>query len=235
MSEPSAAPATTRVAGSRSGLRVAVGVAAALILLAALKPWAPAAGAQDGRSLAAATPGTAAGSPAPPPTTASASPPAANDPEPSPAPGEMTCQVEDWQIASLDRLADWTVRTWTPAGAAAASGPLDPAIPVVRLDSPRVLGLGVCVPDAVAAQSRSDGVVTSIWRIAGHRATDVAFEPLVAAPARAPRPGITLLYRPARDPSAWAPGRYVVALEAFGARGERVGRMYLGVDVPGGQ
>ncbi len=156
----------------------------------------------------------------------------------------MTCQVEDWQIVSLDRLADWTVRTWTPAAAAFATDPLDPAIPTVRLDSPRVLGLGVCAPDLPGSGPADESRIVAIWRLDGRRAVHVTFGPLVADPGRRPRPGITALYRPVSDLAAWSPGHYVVAIADAGTgsdagvrsgAGAAVAGPYLGLIVPGGQ
>ena len=125
-----------------------------------------------------------------------------------------------------------------PTGPTApATGPLDPAIPTVRLDSPRVLGLGVCAPgSALGPNPAGVGAIGAIWRIASNRAVNVTFAPLVADPTRPPRPGVTSLYRSVHDPAAWAPGRYVIALDvpALADGGVR-GRQFLAVVVPVGQ
>lgn len=237
MSERFAAPATVRVARSRPGVRAGVASTVLLLMLAVLKPWAPAVGATASTagdvppSFVALVPGGTSG------TAVASTPLASAAADPSPGPGEMTCQVEDWQIVSLDRLADWIVRTWTPASAAPATGPLDPAIPTVRLDSPRVLGLGVCAPgSALGPNPAGVGAIGAIWRIASNRAVNVTFAPLVADPTRPPRPGVTSLYRSVHDPAGWAPGRYVIALDvpALADGGVR-GRQFLAVVVPVGQ
>ena len=114
---PHAVP-TTRVARRRPGARRAAIVAALVIGVSILRPWdAPAPTivvhpAQHERRPAVAERIEATQTPAP-----------------SLASDQIACSPAGWQLVSLDRLGSWTVRSWVPAQAVLAEGPLDPHDP----------------------------------------------------------------------------------------------------------
>ncbi len=133
---------------------------------------------------------------------------------PSLRPGEIDCPGADWELVSIDRLADWTVRTWTPVAPVAASDPLDPSIPIVPLGD-AVLALGACRPFAAAEGPPTASLeMASAWTIDRGRARPIALWPL-GSPGDAER-GLAALYRPApisSGPTArWPSGSFVLAL-----------------------
>jgi hypothetical protein len=197
------------------------------VLLAILKPW----GGRD-HEAAIATP--APSTPLEQAAASAASPVAVAAAEPSAGPGQIPCSGVGWEVVSLDRLADWTVRTWQPALPIAANGPLDPAIPDLALDSPRVLGLGSCRPGAASADAEASGAtvepIGAVWRLARGRAVLVPIEPLVATGAAATPRGLAALYRPSASPAMWSPGRYVLELRTGGP--DPTGPRYVAILVP---
>jgi hypothetical protein len=209
-------PPVSRVAGPPIGARRLLVLAAAFLALALIKPWGfPAASPS-------ATVGTHADGAA---ASASGGPPEAiapwptELPEPSPGADGIACSPAGWEIVSLDRLGGWTVRTWTPAVPVAASGPLDTAIPIVSLDSPSTLSVGVCGPATTTGTAAgSSMLVTAAWRIAGARAIPlrVATREAAALDGRLAR-----LYRPteAGDGGAWPAGRFVLELSPLDVPG----------------
>jgi hypothetical protein len=208
---------TVRVAPSRpSTERVALAVAVA-IALAILKPWG------DGSSGHAAPPirdeaaFVAAAASAPSSRTA----PPSRLPDPSLRADQIACPVADWRIVSLDRLADWTVRTWSPAEPAVASGPLDPSIPQLVLESHTVLGLGACASgepagDGVAGASTAIRIVAA-WRRDQAAVVPVALERLERTTTPPADPRIALLYRPVASPAGATSGRGTSALDSWPA------------------
>jgi hypothetical protein len=147
------------------------------------------------------------------------------------------------QLVSLDRLGPWTARTWINAEPGPAAGPADGQIGEVTLDSPAVLGIGVCLPVAMDSEpgaSSTDTVDVALaslgapqlaaWLRDGGTLRPLALERLDRAPGP---PGVADLYRPASirpvrgsnapaadrttpdlAMSAWAPGRYVLRVAA---------------------
>jgi hypothetical protein len=227
-----------------------------LVGVSVLRPWgdgqpasaAGPAGSVPGRSPVSAD-GSAAGLPAGDPDTV---PSAAPTPARTPGPTEIACPVAVSRLVTLDRLGQWTVRTWMPAAPAEATGPLDPAIPTIALDSQDVLGIGFCLveggtsavdgPVLSADPARRVGLVRA-WVVQGAAASPLALVPIRPA---SDMPGFALLYRPddglARA-SPWAAGRYVLSIGSVGLDGSATARpvppdaadprtRFIGVTIP---
>jgi len=232
---PPAVP-TERVGGSRPGVRRAAVLVTVLVCITILRPWGDSSGraAPDGTTAdpAALDASTRPAAVAPAEATAR--------PEPSLAADQVACGDTSWQLVSLDRLATWTVRTWVPAAAVMATGPLDPDIRMTRLDSPEVLALGACGPadpdmDGDHAGSGGPTQAVAAWRIADGRAT-----PVTLVPGRVETtPGVATLYRPAAAAAgsgpeqAWPAGTYVLQVIRVGDAGAtaRPASWFLGLDV----
>ena len=206
MSHRTAPVATTPVARP-VGLLVPVAVAAALLVaLSVIRPWGDSGGGAPPRAPGSLVPAAADG-------------PSAS-PVRSPGPDQVECGPAGWRLVSLDRLADRTVRTWTPVTPVRASGPLDVTINELVLDSPAVLGLGVCAPALTAADPSATAapqagiamrLVTAWQRVdEGVRTVGVWS---VGTPDD--DPAIALLYRPTTSTQlsgAWPSGHYVLEL-----------------------
>jgi len=203
--------ATTRIPGDRRRPDRLIAAAVVLVVVAIVKPWGwlPALPDRPAPVVAAEDP-AAPMSPAP-------------VPDPSAGPGEMLCPPAGWELMTLDRLADWSVRTWEPIAPVVASGPLDAAIPTVRLEADGVVGLGVCAPPTPtgATAGGPTGLVAGIaavWRLdaPGRSAVPVAVGPIDSDRGDgAGHPAIARLVRPlVRSASTWPEGRYVVELTA---------------------
>jgi hypothetical protein len=208
VNQPPAVP-TARVAVRRPGSRRVAIVAAVIVVVTVIRPWgasippatAPAPHVPDGADLAAA---------------ATAGP----DPSPAPSllPDEIACSPGGWTVVSLDRMGSWTVRSWVPAQAVLADGPLDPRVQRLTLESPEVLAIGACSPSSVdgsgATVSGGPARFVRAWRIETGRAT-----PVDLRVRRAERlPSVATLYRPsdaaatAASPAHWPAGVYVLEL-----------------------
>jgi hypothetical protein len=144
---------------------------------------------------------------------------------PSLLPDEIACPPAGWQLVSLDRLGTWTVRSWVPADIVAASGPLDPRVPRMTLESPEVLAIGACAPPIVASDGRllpgGPARLLRAWRLDAGAATTVPLD--VRRPVQTP--SVATLYQPATavsagvGPSHWPGGTYVVELGAMDTDG----------------
>jgi len=193
-----------------------VAVATIAVVVAILKPWPAAPPANPALAAVIGDPSADPGA-----TAASTDPPVLH-PDPSVGHDEIGCTGGGWQVVSLDRLADWTVRTWVPAAPVVASGPLDPAIPRIALDGPAVLGVGACrpiIPSRADAASESVGAaIVGAWTRA-----DGAVRPLRVGVAAAMRgagsdPRLAILYRPMRPgaegaiAASWPAGEFVIEL-----------------------
>jgi hypothetical protein len=166
----------------------------------------------------------------------------AGTPATSLAADEIACSASSWQVVSLDRLGDWTVRSWVPAAAVRAEGPLDPAIRPITLESPDVLAVGACSPATVDAAGRGlpggPAFVVSAWRIdlaAKRKATPVD----LATRRAAGSPGAARLYRPG-DPDAkaspavsWPAGRFVLEVAPAGTGEDAIRPWFVGIVVRG--
>jgi hypothetical protein len=203
---------TVRVARSRPGLHRALPVAAGLVALAILKPW----GAADSARTSAPVPRTVDAIVAT--ASQSATIQAAPRTEPSAGPGQIACSVATWRIVTLDRLANWTVRTWWPATPIVARGPLDPSIPQLALDSRDVLGIGACanLGDTTGVSGEGVGVrLVHAWRVEARLARPFPIETTGRLTGPLPDPALAFLYRPASDggrAGSWPAGRYVLEL-----------------------
>jgi len=189
-------------------------IAAGLVALAILKPW----GAADSARTSAA----------PPPRTVDAivsavseSPATQAGPartEPSAGPGQIACSVATWRIVTLDRLANWTVRTWWPATPIVATGPLDPTIPQLALDSRDVLAVGACanLGDTTGVSGFGVGVrLVRAWRVEARVPRAFPIEATGQVTGLLPDPALAFLYRPASGGAragSWPAGRYVLEL-----------------------
>jgi hypothetical protein len=125
-------------------------------------------------------------------------------------------------------MGSWTVRSWVPAQAVLADGPLDPRVQRLTLESPEVLAIGACSPSTVdgsgATVPGGPARFVRAWRIDTGRAMPVGLR--VRRPERLP--SVATLYRPddavatAASPAHWPRGVYVLQL-ALGAEATRAG------------
>jgi hypothetical protein len=235
MSDPSPPVSRVVLPASAAGARRLLVAGMAFLVVALLKPWGSDAPAHGDRPpgppsvvTAAVTAPTASG--APRPATAA----------PSAGPGEIACSPSGWQVVSLDRLADWTVRTWIPTLPVLADGPLDPTIPIVALDSPIVLSVGACGPGAGGTEGGAGAMlVVAAWRIDRGLAASIS---LASRHGDALDDHLARLYSPiARGLiESWPAGRFVLELVPVrwsgseaqaGATTDTAPRWYVGLRV----
>lgn len=172
---------------------------AGVLLLVVVKPWAS---LEDG----AGRPRTAlAGSErtVPPAATPSAAPTA------SPEDAVTFClQPGAWLVATRETYRSKAIRVWTAVEPiATATGPADPAIPVVPVVSEGVAAMGWCAP--THGPDRPGGTATvDAWLVADGRATPLR---LTRSEPRATASSFGALYAPLDDPlGTWPDGRYVL-------------------------
>ncbi len=191
------------------GRRTAVGVAVAAVLLvvAILKPWAGAAPVASPSSsplqfvaavtAAAQSPSTSGGDVAAP-----------------------LCESPDgWRIVADDVELGRSVRTWIVAAVEYATiPPARSTVPVTALVSTGVSSLGFCLPLDVAGAGKTAWSAT-LWRQAGDAADSTAWQ---AAAQLTPLPGaIGALATPVGGAIAtWPPGRYVLETHFQGSTRE---------------
>jgi hypothetical protein len=203
-------PVTVRLGSGGRGPETVAILIAVFVALALVKPWAW---------------GGNAGSPRPTPRVPAAT---ANVPSADPlADLRAHCQEPNgWRIYSRERWARMTVRSWKSfAPASAASGPLDPGIPVIPIGA-QVDALGYCSPWS-DVERPPVGINVTGWRIG----TDLGYGggPLAVTIALHPvDPGwpsvLGALYGPPVnrfdptivDTAGWPAGRYVFAIRAPG-------------------
>ena len=205
--------ATTPVARRRpAALRVAI---AAVVIIGAsiLRPWGDSAPPRSSPAAGRASP----------PAVANVAEAATASPAPSLASDQIACSSTDWQLVSLDHLGTWTVRSWIPANAVRAEGPLDPSIRPVTMESPEVLAIGACSPatsdDAGRDLPGGPAHLVRAWRIKAGHATPVS----LSVHRDEPLPGVATLYnltgtppRPATGVAAWPAGEFVVEVAPVG-------------------
>ncbi|MGZ6340884.1 MAG: hypothetical protein ACXWMX_03450 [Candidatus Limnocylindrales bacterium] len=188
-------------------------VSLVLLGLAVVKPWGGPSGTADGpdaRSIAGPGPLARAPVAVPSASASQAGTRGVATPDRSLSPDEIACEG-GWQLVSLSRLADWSVREWLPVLPGPASGPLDPSLVAIRLADGAIRALGVCgdqVPGALATV-----VIRQAWRTSSDGRSLVALRLLPLTDPLSPA-GLARLYRPAdAGPSgAWPNGRYVLEL-----------------------
>lgn len=138
-------PAVIRVPSPRGrGPSLVVVVAAAVVGLALLKPWAFGAGPEQARVAVASVPVAQALTPsfAPRATTVAIWDPNA-----------MACMSSEGnRVLALLRAPGEEVRTWLTLDDLDVANPLDPAVVPLRLPSSHVVGLGVCARRIVAEE-----------------------------------------------------------------------------------
>jgi hypothetical protein len=200
--EPRTATPTIRLAGGGHGPSIVVAVVAVFLAIAWIKPWPSAA------PRAAVVP---AGPTRPPP-----------EPTTDPLSDlKYHCQEPPgWRVYARERWAGRALRSWrTMEPARAATGPLDPGIPVIPLGA-TIVNLGFCSPWNTAERPPA-GATVAAWRLtartdprSGWDATPIELR------ATAPTPATEvagLFAPPARgfDPGSssvdgiWAAGRWV--------------------------
>lgn len=116
-----------------------------------------------------------------------------------------------WLIASIERWRDQTIRVWRALDpATAASGPEDPAIPVMPVVSEGVLELGWCAPSYGDERPIGHASIAT-WRISGTATHELAL--MRGRPSDAATPFGALYAAPRRPLSSrsatWPEGRYV--------------------------
>ena len=214
--EPADHPTTERVAGERGRIAAfRVGLAVVIVLGAAIaKPWDPV-----GDDLANDPPSRSTESAR---SSRSASParpaPAADDDEVA----DLCLRPLGWRVIATEIWVDRTARTWKAVEAVEASGPDDPAIPLVLVTGESVPRLGWCAPvvgpDIPPAAARA-----TIFAIGPRRPLQLATrlleptEPASGGGVWAPPPDGA---SPTAPPS-WPPGRYVIRIATPDGRFER--------------
>jgi hypothetical protein len=210
--DPPGAATTARLGGGGGGAGVVAALIAIFVAVALVKPW-PGPGAPRPTPRLTVTPRVIA----------------SVDPL---AELRLHCQEPPgWRIYSQELWSTLTVRSWRSLEPAyRASGPLDPAIPIVPLAA-RIDALGYCSP-WTPDQRPPDTARIDGWRIVipGREADGGQFGPPVAAtatlqPLESGWPSVLgALYRPPADEdhgaagatAVWPDGRFVFAVRAPG-------------------
>lgn len=119
--------------------------------------------------------------------------------------------TRSWLVASVERWRDQRIRVWRALQpASAASGPDDPAIPIVPVVSEGLIELGWCAP-VLGDERPSAPVDVAVWRRSAGGALPIVVDSSRPASDRSP---LGELYRPpggsptSAAPS-WAAGTYV--------------------------
>ncbi len=200
----------------RRPLLLGVIVVTAILALAMLKPWADPSDptrAAEADADASALAGLAATSPGPP------APPEATPPGYG-APGGQCYAGAGWRVFAIEMRAGQSVQHWLSIEPGSAGSPRDPAVPLVRIVTDRLLGLGFCVGSGPDGPRPLVGV--RAWALAPEGpAVPVALAPLIEYMPR--RVDLGAAYRPPQGSrgeagprgeadSGWSPGRYVFAV-----------------------
>ncbi len=214
---------------------LAVVITGMALALAVAKPWAAGGGA------AASSPGPGAssgadssGAPATAATGASGDTPTASGDAPVgppglllagagrgviPLPGGGTLDCADpqgWRVvldATTDGLA---TRTWVAVVPGPGTGPLDPTLPLARIASGPVEGLGFCAPVTTVGGAPTAWTV-GVWRVdRGTSGTPRATRLAWIGPATGGLGGLARAGGLPGAPGVWAPGRYALQLQARG-------------------
>lgn len=186
-------------------LELAVGVLAAIVVIAIVKPWGP------GTPVPAAQP--AAGTPP-----ASFGSTRSSAPEtPATAPSSYCEYAGGWRIASIERSSDSEWRAWKAIDpAVGVRRPVDPAIPFVEVIATSVLAVGYCAPSS-GPDSPDLGASMVAWRLLEGKAEPLAVRELGSGMSTI----LGALFKPPDASGSWPAGRYVF----------RVGDYWLGAEV----
>ena len=153
---------------------------------------------------------------------AAAASPSPSEPGPDAGVTAICLDPASWRTATIETWRDQTVRVWRAIDPVPASGPNDPAIPIVPAVGSRVAAIGFCAP--VVGPNRPTGPVSiQAWRReatpgdgpnpspgpgAGRGASAVPLDLRSAIPTGSPSPFGALFAAP--DPAAagsgWGPG-----------------------------
>lgn len=200
---------------------VVIGFVGVLLLIATLKPW-------SGPPPSGPTPAVAALVENSFPAAAAGSVPAATPDELAAARSRMLCGSDSqWRLLTMETGTLGTSRTVYSQVPTPAAGPQDSSIPTVNVAADRLLGIGVCRPEDPAAQEDPTPVSgVSIWEApapgAPAQAADVATidADLSRVGEAYFRPATTDPIQPPDADADWAPGRYVVEIEATNGQDE---------------
>ena len=126
----------------------------------------------------------------------------------------------DWRVFALEMRTGQSVQHWLSIEPGSAGSPRDPAVPLVRIVTDRLLALGFCVGSGPDGPRPLVGV--RAWALAPEGpAVPVALAPLIEYMPR--RVDLGAAYRPPQGSrgeagprgeadSGWSPGRYVFAV-----------------------
>lgn len=215
----SGSPQLTRIAGPGRGPGAALLTAAVFLALAILKPWGAIPGFETGGS-----PGTGAARPNPGQSSATSPTPSPSAQDPATELERHCPQPSGWRVFAHERWSSGGVRSWKSVSPArAASGPLDPTIPVIPVTAQQVPLLGYCAP--WRGQDRPPSAATvRVWRLTAGGPDGQVAEPvrlqrvlpaqatilgaLYAPPSAADAP----LIRGLRTIESWPAGAYVFGM-----------------------
>ena len=236
MTRPTAPVPVTRVRGVESRVPAVVVLAGISLVLAVVKPWAPG-GAAAGIALAPGTSPAAEASAASDPASEASATGSLGVLEPLsagasgiidlPGGGSLDCaDPQGWRVVLDATIGGLPTRTWVAVDPGLATGPLDPAAPLVRIVSSPIARLGFCAPRP-ADGAASSGWTVGVWRIerdgpgVSRVERDAAGVPSVVPLAQIGPPGGGLGgLAPATSllgaPDAWPPGQYALGLQAQG-------------------
>jgi hypothetical protein len=156
----------SRLAGSDRTPLIPIVALALLVGIAALSSGPAAPGTTD--QVAPSTAAVAVAPLSPPPSLPSNS-------HADPDVATICLEPASWRTATIETWRDQTVRVWRAIDPAVASGPDDPAIPIVPAVGSRVAAIGFCAP--VIGPDRPTGPVTvEAWRrdLPGSEGADAA-------------------------------------------------------------
>jgi hypothetical protein len=151
-----------------------------------------------------------------------------------------------WRTATIETWRDQTVRVWRAIDPVVASGPDDPAIPIVPAVGSRVAAIGFCAP--VVGPDRPTGPVTvDAWRrdlpgsegatatpgtVAAGTTASVPLQLRSVVPAGSPSPFGALFGPPAGSDAGtgWTPG-IIVFRYAQGASGVATAATWFAIEI----
>jgi hypothetical protein len=168
------------------------------------KPW----GASTGASPTAPAIGSVTPAPLPAGSAAPSAMPSV-DPEGIDGPVVETClRPGIWLVATEERYGASSIRIWRAIDPiAVASGPGDPAIPVLPVISEGISALGWCAPTHGIDRPTVPATVET-WRVVRGTIQAVALVPV--APVGGPSPFGALYGPPGPDAGVWPDGRLIV-------------------------